>query len=44
MYRDRPLIRETYVAQSYSWGGEAQVDWYEAYADLAGDLTKWCIR
>jgi hypothetical protein len=39
------LIRETYVAQSYSWGGEAQ--WYEAYADLAGDLTKlqvFCMR
>ena len=41
------LIRETYVAQSYTWGGEAQVDWYEAYADLAGELTKlqvFCMR
>ena len=41
------LIQEIYVAQSYSWGGEAQVDWYEAYADLAGDLTKlqvFCMR
>src|SRR5918994_5989116 len=41
------LIQETYVAQSYHWGSEAQVDWYEAYADLAGDLTKlqvFCMR
>ena len=41
------LIQETYVAQSYSWGGEAQVDWYEAYAELAEDLTKlqvFCMR
>ncbi|GEO43394.1 hypothetical protein SAE02_75420 [Skermanella aerolata] len=41
------LIQETYVAQSYQWGGEAQVDWYEAYAVLAGDLTKlqvFCMR
>src|SRR5215217_3890048 len=26
------LARETFVPQSYSWGGEAQVDWYEAVA------------
>ena len=26
--------RETFVPQSYEWGVEAQVDWYEAYADL----------
>ena len=41
------LVRETYVAQSYTWGGEAQVDWYEAYAELDGDLTKlqvFCMR
>jgi hypothetical protein len=49
-YRQRALgllIQETYVAQSYQWGGEAQVDWYEAYAELAGDLTKlqvFCMR
>jgi hypothetical protein len=24
---------ETFVPQSYRWGVEAQVDWYEAYAD-----------
>jgi hypothetical protein len=28
------------VPQSYAWGVEAQVDWYEAYADLAGERTK----
>ena len=33
------LIQETYVAQSYQWGGEAQVDWYEAYAELAGEIV-----
>jgi hypothetical protein len=26
--------KETYVPQDYEWGEEAQVDWYEAYADL----------
>jgi transposase len=31
--------RETCVPQSYPWGSEAQVDWYEAYADLAGERT-----
>jgi hypothetical protein len=39
------LIQETYVPQSYRWGGEAQ--WYEAYAELAGELTKlqvFCMR
>src|SRR5436190_23405186 len=34
------LAREVCVAQSYEWGVEAQVDWYEAYADLAGERTK----
>jgi len=29
--------RETFVPQVYDWGGEAQVDWYEAMADLAGE-------
>lgn len=43
--RDRKLAlgllgREIYVAQSYGWGVEAQVDWYEAYADLDGERTK----
>jgi transposase len=34
------IARETFVPQSYSWGQEAQVDWYEAWADLAGERTK----
>jgi hypothetical protein len=34
------LVRETCVPQSYAWGVEAQVDWYEAYADLAGERVK----
>jgi transposase len=33
-------IQETFVPQSYEWGVEAQVDWYEASADLAGERTK----
>jgi transposase len=32
--------RETFVPQVYDWGGEAQVDWYEVYADLAGERIK----
>jgi transposase len=32
--------RETCVPQSYAWGSEAQVDWYEAYADLGGERIK----
>jgi len=31
------LHRETFIPQSYDWGGEAQVDWYEAYADICGE-------
>ena len=34
------LVRETCVPQSYAWGVEAQVDWYEAYANLAGERVK----
>jgi len=34
------IVRETCVPQSYSWGVEAQIDWYEAYADLAGERIK----
>ena len=39
--------RETFVPQSYSWGVEAQVDWYEAYADIGGERQKqyvFCMR
>lgn len=32
--------REVFVPQSYSCGAEAQVDWYEAYADLGGERIK----
>jgi transposase len=31
------LSREVYVPQSYDWGMEAQVDWYEACAVLGGE-------
>jgi transposase len=34
------MERETCVPQSYSWGTEAQIDWYESYADLYGERTK----
>ena len=34
------LVREACVPQSYPWGVEAQIDWYEAYADLAGERIK----
>jgi len=33
-------VRETCVPQSYAWGVEAQIDWYEAYADLGGERIK----
>ena len=32
--------RETFVPQAYAWGVEAQVDWYEAYAELGGERRK----
>lgn len=34
------VARGTFVPQSYAWGHEAQVDWYEAWADLGGERTK----
>jgi hypothetical protein len=34
------LGREVSVPQCYDWGEEAQVDWYEAYAELAGEQQK----
>lgn len=34
------LVQETFVPQSYDWGHEAQVDWYEAWVDLAGERTR----
>jgi len=38
---------ETFVPQSYHWGHEAQVDWYEAWAELGGERQKlflFCMR
>jgi len=32
--------REVYVLQSYDWGSEGQVDWYEAWAMLSGERVK----
>ena len=34
------VARETLVPQRYAWSQEAQVDWYEAWADLGGERTK----
>ncbi len=46
--REMGLIRqETFVPQSYAWGQEAQIDWYEAVADLDGERQKvqvFCMR
>lgn len=39
--------RETFIPQSYRFGEEAQVNWYEAYADLDGERQKlyiFCMR
>ena len=41
------LKRERFVPQSYAWGVEAQVDWYEAWADIDGTREKlqvFCMR
>jgi len=38
---------ETFVPQSYGWGQEGQVDWYEMYAELGGERQKvqmFCVR
>jgi transposase len=32
--------REVFVPQTYEWGSEAQVDWYEAWAMLSGERVK----
>jgi transposase len=32
--------REVFVPQSYEWGQEAQVDWFEAVAKLGGEACK----
>ena len=41
------VARQTFVPQAYAWGSEAQVDWYEAWAELGGDRVKlqvFCMR
>lgn len=32
-------VREVFIPQTYTWGGEGQVDWYEATASLDGERT-----
>lgn len=34
------LAAETFVPQSYAWGSEAQIDWYEAEAVLEGERQR----
>lgn len=39
--------RETFIPQSYSWGQEGQVDWYEMAAELGGErqtVQMFCLR
>lgn len=39
--------RESFIPQSYAWGSEGQVDWYEAYAEPDGQEGKFhifCLR
>src|SRR5208283_994936 len=41
------LGHETFVPQSYQFGGEAQVDWYEGWAEFDGEARKtsvFCLR
>lgn len=41
------IHRETFVPQSYSWGQEGQVDWYEMAAELGGErqtVQMFCLR
>ncbi len=37
------LKRETFIPQCYEWGSEAQVDWYEAYIQIEGQMQKVAI-
>jgi hypothetical protein len=34
------IARESFVPQSYNWGVEGQVDWYEAWALIEGERIK----
>lgn len=41
------LGQEVFVPQSYAWGQEGQVDWYEALAEIDGEERKihvFCLR
>ncbi len=41
------LGREVFIQQSYDWGEEAQIDWYEAKVELDGEERKFylfCMR
>ena len=43
----RLIQHETFISQSYSWGAETQVDWYEAFSDICGERVKayvFCMR
>src|SRR5207302_10685382 len=43
----RLASQEPCVPQSYRWGQEGQVDWYEAYADIGEEREKayvFCMR
>jgi transposase len=43
----RLIQQEVCVPQSYAWGSEAQVDWYEAQVELGGEGQKvyiFCLR
>jgi transposase len=37
------LGRETFVPQSYAWGSEGQVDWYEGWAEFDGEPRRTCL-
>ena len=41
------IVNETFVPQTYAWGQEAQVDWYEASVDFGGErqtVQVFCMR
>ena len=41
------LGQEVFIPQSYAWGQEGQVDWYEALAEIDGEERKvylFCLR
>ncbi len=42
-----PAGHEIFVPQSYQFGGEAQVDWYEGWVEFDGEARKtyvFCLR